>query len=169
MPFTENPFPEFFNAAAQTIGMNIVMAKIKTNDTPGHPVLAVGAVVFKEQRVLLVKRGNAPAKGMWAIPGGRVELGETLKQAAAREILEETGIRIKAGKPVYAFEVIERDKTGTIRFHYYIVDLACEYEGGEIKPGDDAVDAQWISKKELNHLQINPETRKLLHQQYGFG
>ena len=165
MPFTENHFPEFFNAAAQTIDMT----KIKTKDTPDNPVLAVGAVVFKEQRVLLVKRGNPPAKGMWAIPGGSVKLGETLKQAAAREILEETGIRIKAGKPVYSFEVIERDKTGTIRFHYYIVDLACEYEGGEIKPGDDAVDAQWIGEKDLNHFQINPETRKLLHQQYGFG
>jgi len=165
MPFTENHFPEFFNIAPPTIDMT----KIKINDTTGHPSLAVGAVVFKEQRVLLVKRGNAPAKGMWAIPGGRVELGETLKQAAAREILEETGIRIKAGKPVYSFEIIERDKTGNIRFHYYIVDLACECEDGQIKPGDDAIDAQWISEKELNHLQINPETRKLLRQKYGFG
>lgn len=169
MPFTENHFPEFFNVTAHTIGMDFVMATIKPNDTPGHPALAVGAVVFKDRHILLVKRKNAPAKGMWTIPGGRVELGETLKQAAAREILEETGIRIKAGKPVYSFEVIERDKTGTIRFHYYIVDLACEYESGRIKPGDDAVDAQWISEKELNRLQINPEARKLLRQKYDFG
>jgi ADP-ribose pyrophosphatase len=145
------------------------MTKIKTNDTPGHPALAVGAVVFKNQHVLLVKRGNAPAKGMWAIHGGRVKLGETLKQGAEREILEETGIRIKAGKPVYTFEVIERDKTGTIRFHYYIVDLACEYKGGQIKPGDDAVDAQWIGENDLKHLHVNPETRRLLRQTYGFG
>lgn len=149
--------------------MDILMPKIKINDYPARPALAVGAVVFKDQQVLLVKRGKPPTKGMWAIPGGSVELGETLKQAAERETLEETGIRTKAGKPVYSFEVIEHDDTGKIRFHYYIVDLDCEYEDGQIKPGDDAVDARWISEKELNHFQINPKTRELLHRKYSFG
>jgi len=145
------------------------MSKIKTGRYPDHPTLAVGAVVFKDRQILLVKRGKAPAKGMWAIPGGSVELGETLKQAAKREILEETGISIKAGDPVYSFEVIEHDDTGKIRFHYYIVDLDCEYKDGQIKPGDDAVDARWISEKDLDLLQINPKTRELLHRKYNFG
>jgi len=145
------------------------MSKMKKSDYPDRPTLAVGAIVFKDQQVLLVKRGKAPAKGMWAIPGGSVELGETLKQAAEREILEETGIRIKAGKSVYVFEVIEHDETGNVRFHYYIVDLDCEYKDGQIKPGDDAIDARWASKKNLSRLQINPKTRELLHQKYDFG
>ena len=73
--------------------------------------------------VLLVQRGKPPAKGMWAIPGGSVELGETLKEAAEREIIEETGFRIKAGEPVFSFEVIRRDDNGRIKFYYYIVNL----------------------------------------------
>ncbi|SLM30564.1 ADP-ribose pyrophosphatase (fragment) [Desulfamplus magnetovallimortis] len=85
---------------------------------PKQPTLAVGAIVFKAQKVLLVKRGKAPAKGVWAIPGGRVKLGETLKLAAQREVLEETGITIKAGEPVYSFELIEYDENGAVKFHY---------------------------------------------------
>ena len=70
---------------------------------PVQPTLAVGAIVFKENKVLLVKRGKAPAKGLWAIPGGSVKLGETLKDAAEREIIEETRIQVKAGASVYSF------------------------------------------------------------------
>ena len=77
--------------------------------------------------MLLVKRGNPPAKGVWAIPGGGVELGETLEKAAEREVLEETGIVIKAGKPIFSFESIHRDDKDRVRFHYYIVDLTASY------------------------------------------
>ncbi|MBF0469489.1 MAG: NUDIX hydrolase [Desulfamplus sp.] len=136
---------------------------------PQTPVLAVGAVVFKEDKVLLVKRGNAPAKGMWAIPGGCVQPGETIKQAAEREILEETGIIIKAGQQIYSFEVIERDETDKLKFHYYIVDFEGEYVGGKIKAGDDADDAAWISGDDLKHHNVNPKTLQLLSQKYNFG
>ncbi|MGD9150765.1 MAG: NUDIX hydrolase, partial [Desulfobacterales bacterium] len=88
------------------------------NDYPDSPRVAVGAVVFKEDRVLLVRRGQPPAENLWAIPGGSVEIGETLQQAAEREIWEETGIRIRATKPIYTFDVIERDERQGIRFHY---------------------------------------------------
>ncbi|MBW2239305.1 MAG: NUDIX hydrolase [Deltaproteobacteria bacterium] len=100
---------------------------------PSAPRVAVGAVIFKESKVLLVLRSKSPAQNQWSIPGGCVELGETLQEAAEREILEETGIFIRAGEPVYTFDVIERDDSGRIRFHYVILDLAADYISGEVK------------------------------------
>jgi ADP-ribose pyrophosphatase len=136
---------------------------------PVRPALAVGAVVFKDDRVLLVKRGNPPAQGVWAIPGGSVELGETLKTAAEREVLEETGIIIKAGDPVFSFESIHRDDEDRVRFHYYIVDLAARYISGEPTAGDDALDVGWISRQGLGRLNVNPSTLKLLDRIFNFG
>lgn len=136
---------------------------------PEHPRVAVGAVVFKQKRVLLVKRARAPAQGQWAIPGGKVNLGETLQQAAQREILEETGIVIQAREPVFSFNSIDRDNNGRVRFHYVIVDLAAEYCGGEPQPGDDAAQVRWVAAEELNSLPVSPATLKLLHERYGFG
>ncbi len=128
----------------------------------------MGAVVFNEDKVLLVLRGKPPAEKQWSIPGGCVELGETLQEAAEREITEETGIVIQAKKPIYTFDVIERDEDGKIRFHYVIVDLAADYVSGELKAGDDAVDVSWVSRKDLNNLNVSNATRKLLAQCYGW-
>lgn len=136
---------------------------------PDRPRVAVGAVVFKDSRILLVRRGHAPAKGLWAIPGGSMELGETLQEAAEREILEETGIHIRAGDPILTFDAIEQDEDGRIRYHYVIVDMVAEYVGGELCPGDDAVDACWVSADALNRLDVSIRTRKLLKERFGFG
>ena len=129
----------------------------------------MGAVVFREDRVLLIRRGQAPAKNLWAIPGGSVEIGETLQQAAEREILEETGIRIRAARPIYIFDVIERDESESIRFHYVIIDLSAEYVSGELSAGDDAVEARWVSAEEINGLAVNSTTLQLLKTKFGFG
>ena len=136
---------------------------------PVLPEVAVGAVVFHENRVLLVRRGQAPAEGQWAIPGGRVELGESLAKAAEREIFEETGIRVAAGEPVYVFDVIDRDAAGQIRFHYVIVDLAARYLGGSLRSGDDAHEARWVGADELHDLDVSPPTRHLLKRRFDFG
>ena len=138
-------------------------------DYPSSPCVAVGAVVFKENRVLLVKRDNPPGKGLWAIPGGRVRLGETLQGAAEREIKEETGIVIRAKEPVYTFDVIERDTHGRIRFHYVIVDLLADYISGQPNPGSDACDARWIAHTELDELALSTNTRKFLKEKIRFG
>jgi len=136
---------------------------------PEHPRAAVGAVVFKDDRVLLVRRGKAPAYGQWAIPGGSVHLGETLQAAAEREIREETGIRIAAGKPVYTFDVVDRDEENRIRYHYVIVDLEATYIDGIVRSGDDALEARWVAAHELNELEVSRPTRQLLRRHYGFG
>lgn len=136
---------------------------------PTAPAVGVGAVVFREGRVLLVLRGKSPAKDQWAIPGGHLELGETLQKAAERELLEETGVRARAGEVVFTFEHIDRDDHGRVRHHYIILDLAAEFLSGDPRPGDDARDARWIPETELGRLPVNPGTRRLLRTCYGFG
>ena len=139
------------------------------NGYPAQPVVAVGAIVFDNDRVLLVRRGQPPSQDLWAIPGGRVKLGETLQEAAEREILEETGIRIRAGEPVYTFDYIERDGTSRPRFHYVIVDLRADFIDGELRAGDDAADVRWVSAAELDGLNVSSKSVHLLKTQYGFG
>jgi ADP-ribose pyrophosphatase len=139
------------------------------NDYPDKPRVAVGAVVFSNDRVLLVRRGQPPSEDLWAIPGGSVEIGETLQEAAEREILEETGIAIRAREPVYTFDAIERDDAGKIRFHYVIVDLSADYVTGNPTAGDDALEARWVTAQELNELQVSPPTLKLLKRKFRFG
>jgi ADP-ribose pyrophosphatase len=129
---------------------------------PDHPRAAVGAVVFKDNKVLLVRRGRPPARGQWAIPGGNIKLGETLQEAAEREILEETGIIIRAGDPIYTFDAVLRDDNGKIQFHYVIVDLMADYVSGSPRPGDDADQVQWLDARALATLPVSPPTLKLL-------
>jgi 4-nitrophenyl phosphatase len=129
---------------------------------PDGPRVAVGAVVFREGRVLLVKRGKPPSEGLWAIPGGSVEIGETLQTAAEREIMEETGIKIRAGDPVYTFDAIQRDGDGRIRFHYVIVDLLSDYIEGEPKAGDDALDVGWVHPSGFDRINVSRKTIELL-------
>jgi ADP-ribose pyrophosphatase len=115
---------------------------------------------------LLVLRAKPPAENHWTIPGGSVELGETLQEAAEREIWEETGLTIQAGEPVYTFDVIERDPKGAILFHYVIVDLVADYVSGELRPGDDAIDVCWASFRDVKSLKVSDATRKLLKECY---
>lgn len=133
------------------------------------PQVGIGAIVFHNDAILLVKRGRPPNANQWAIPGGRLKTGETLQQAAEREILEETGINIKAKEPVYAFDLIEHDNDGEVSLHYVIIDLAAEYLSGEPQAGDDASDARWITTTELATLPVNETTLQLLQSHYNFG
>jgi 8-oxo-dGTP diphosphatase len=133
-----------------------------TGEYPDVPRVAVGAIVFRDGCVLLVKRGHPPSQGLWAIPGGRVELGETLQAAAEREISEETGLAIRAGDPTHTFDAIIRDDAGRVRFHYVIVDLLADYLGGELRPGDDAREARWVAPQDLAELPVNQTTLDLL-------
>ena len=136
---------------------------------PDSPRVAVGAIVIKDGQVLLVRRGQPPSEGLWAVPGGRVNLGETLQEAAEREIKEETGLTICARNPVYTFDAIVRDEAGRVRFHYVIVDLLADYVHGTLCPGDDAREARWVAPGELESLPVNQTTRELLKKMFNFG
>jgi 8-oxo-dGTP diphosphatase len=134
---------------------------------PDTPRVAVGAVVIHQDKVLLVLRGKAPAKDMWAIPGGSVNLGETLQAAAEREVLEETGLQINAGEIIYAFDTIQRDQAGRVQYHYVILDLEAEAVDPTqpLMPADDVRQAGWFSLADLDQLQqpTSATTRTLLH------
>ena len=129
------------------------------------PQIAVGAIIFHRDRILLVKRKYPPAKGFWALPGGRLQWGETIRQAAEREILEETGISIRSGKTVRIFELLPEQ---TESFHYIIINLEGEYLHGEPKAGDDAAAVCWFSREDLEKYELTPSTRKLLAETYNF-
>jgi 8-oxo-dGTP diphosphatase len=129
---------------------------------PEYPRVGVGAIVIKDECVLLVKRAALPNKNLWAIPGGMLELGETLQEGAEREILEETGIRIKAGKPVYTFDLVERDGQGKVFFHFVVVDMEAIYLEGEIHAASDALDVRWVTPQECCILSLSNQTLKIL-------
>lgn len=127
-----------------------------------RPLVGVGAIVRRGDAILLVLRGKEPNAGRWAIPGGRQRLGESLQQAAEREILEETKIVVRAGEVIYTTEVIERDASGEVRYHYVILDLEAEYLSGEPKAGDDALEARWVTLSEVKQLPVTTSTVKAL-------
>ena len=137
---------------------------MSSREYPDHPRVGVGAVVLREGRILLVRRGAAPAQGLWAIPGGGLKLGETLQEGAEREILEETGIVIRAGEPVFTCDSLEKDRAGLLRFHYVIVDMAADYVSGDVRGGDDALEARWVSPTEMQELPVTKSTLRLLTQ-----
>ena len=131
------------------------------------PRLAVGAVVLRGRDVLLVKRGKPPAFRLWAVPGGCVRLGETLLQAAEREVREETGVEIRATEVAHAFDVIDRDESGRVLHHYVVVDVLAEWIAGEPRAADDALEAGWHELGALDALPISIETLRLVRKLTG--
>jgi 8-oxo-dGTP diphosphatase len=119
------------------------------------PIPAVSALIVQDGKVLLVKRGCEPNKGLWSLPGGSIELGETAREAAAREVLEETGLAIAVGEPAGAHDVISRDGD-QISFHYVIITFHAKVISGELRAGSDASDARWVSPDELIGLATTP-------------
>lgn len=119
---------------------------------PALPVVAVGVIVLKDGLVLLVKRAAEPARGKWSVPGGTVELGETLREAAAREVKEETGLDVDVGPLVEVVERVLHDDDGRIRYHYVILDFAARYIAGELAAASDALEARWVPLDELENF-----------------
>ena len=133
-----------------------------SNAYPLTPRVGVGTITLKDGKVLLVKRGIEPSYGLWAIPGGTLKLGETMRECAEREMLEETGATVKAGECVYVFDYIEHDDAGKIKFHFIVVDFAADYISGEPKGADDALEARWLSPAELSNLPVAKNTLNAL-------
>src|ERR1700680_1517872 len=129
---------------------------------PTRPVVGVGAVVVDGDRLLLVKRGHPPLKGEWSLPGGTVELGETLEAALAREVLEETGLEVSVGPVVEVFDRVDHAPDGRIEYHFVIVDYACTVRGGLVECGSDAEDARWVPMRELPAYRLTAKASEVI-------
>lgn len=125
-----------------------------SREYPDHPIVGVGGVVVQDGRALIVKRAHEPRKGEWSLPGGMVELGETLVDALRREIKEETGLDVEVGDVVEVFDRVHRHD-GRIQYHFVIVDYLCRPTGGMLRAADDAEDVAWVSSDEIDRYGVN--------------
>jgi len=124
--------------------------------------VAVALIVRKGDSVLIARRGTEPNRGRWTIPGGVVEVGETLREAGRREVREECGIDVRVGDLAGVFEHNARDDGGQVRYHYVIVDFLAEYVAGELTPASDILDARWVTLADLPQFDITERARQLL-------
>ena len=129
-----------------------------SREFPVRPIVGVGAVVIDNDRVLLVRRGNEPLKGEWSLPGGAVELGETLRDAIAREVLEETGLIVGVGAVVDVLDRVRVDPDGRVRFHYVLIDFVCRPVGGALSCASDADAAVWSGIADLPAYNVAEAT-----------
>jgi len=130
---------------------------------PSRPIVGVGVLVKRGDRVLLVRRRFDPGRGKWSIPGGLVELGETVRDAALREVYEETGLNVKLDRLLSVVDYIERSRDGRVRFHYVLVDFLAYVEGSEkVKPSDEFLEVRWVKASEVRRYDITDSLRKLL-------
>lgn len=123
-------------------------------DYPDRPIVGVGAVIVEGGRAVVVRRASEPLKGEWSIPGGALELGETLREGTAREALEETGLVVEPGEVLEIFDRIIPDERGRTRYHYVLVDFLCRRVAGDLRAGSDVGDARWVTPVELARLEI---------------
>jgi ADP-ribose pyrophosphatase YjhB (NUDIX family) len=133
-----------------------------SREYPERPVVGVGAVVWRGDRVLLIRRGRPPRLGQWSLPGGGQQVGETLIEAVAREVLEETGLQVEQVRFITTIDLIERDTVGRVRFHYTLVDFTAEAPHGTACAGDDAAAVGWFAIEELAELGLWTETLRII-------
>ncbi len=133
---------------------------------PLAPLVGVGALICRPEtgQVLLIQRGREPNKGLWSLPGGLVDVGESLTAAVVREVAEETGLTVQPGPFIATFEPIVRDAQGRVRFHYVVLDYLAYYQGGEPHAGDDAAGIGWFTLAEMAALPMMADTRQVIAQ-----
>ncbi len=128
------------------------------------PLIGVGAVILRDDCVLLVRRGHEPSKGQWSIPGGLVEVGETLAEAVAREVLEETGLVVKPRALIKTLERIFRDENGRVKYHYVLCDFLCDVISGQHVAASDADDVEFIPVEALERYGVAEITQQVIHE-----
>ena len=140
---------------------------------PDRPVVGVGGVVIEDGRALLIKRGSEPLLGQWSIPGGTLELGESLQQGVARELLEETGLEVEVLDMIEAFDRIFLDPAASDvtartrpKYHYVIVDYLCQRLAGEAKAGSDVTEIAYATEDELDKFHMTSTANRVLYRAF---
>ena len=128
---------------------------------PLAPIVGVGAIIRHQDRLVLIRRDQEPARGYWTFPGGAVELGESLEDAVRREVLEETGLYVELGDVAAVIDHVVRDEVGAVRYHFVIVDYHARPVGGTLQPGSDVSDASWATLEDLDGLQMTEKAAAL--------
>jgi 8-oxo-dGTP diphosphatase len=138
---------------------------------PEAPIVGVGAVVIDGTKVLLVRRGQEPLKGEWSLPGGALELGETLQQGVVREVLEETGLIVAPDGIIEILDRISQDEASArVRYHYVLIDFVCRVTGGALCPATDAEEVQWVERDQLqNGFRLAPVTVSVIEKAFRLG
>jgi len=125
---------------------------------PSHPIVGVGAVIVHEGKVLIARRANPPLQGEWSIPGGKLELGEKLRDGIAREVMEETGLQVEVGPVLDVFDSIFPDGEGRTQYHYVLIDYLCHLRSGTLEAASDASEVRWARAEELDGLGMKQVT-----------
>jgi 8-oxo-dGTP diphosphatase len=129
---------------------------------PELPLVGVGAVIIEGDRVLLVKRAHPPIQGQWSIPGGVLEVGEMVREAAVREAREETGLTVEPGDLLGVYDRILRDAERRVQYHYVLIDFLCRRVGGELLAASDAAEVRWFRREELPVLRLAEDTLEVI-------
>jgi ADP-ribose pyrophosphatase YjhB (NUDIX family) len=129
---------------------------------PEVPLVGVGAVIVEDDRVLLVKRAHPPIQGQWSIPGGVLEVGELVREAAVREALEETGLIVEPGELLGVFDRVLRNAEQRVQYHYVLIDFLCRRVGGELLAASDAAEVRWFRREELPALKLSKDTHEVI-------
>jgi len=129
---------------------------------PETPLVGVGAVILDHGSVLLVKRKFPPLAGEWSVPGGGLEIGETLREGVVREAREETGLTIEPAEVLGVYDRLLRDEAGRVLYHYVLIDFLCRRLAGDLQAGGDADDARWFSKEELGEISLIEDTAEVI-------
>ena len=133
---------------------------------PEAPLVGIGAIIIEENRVLLVKRAHPPLQAQWSIPGGVLEVGEMVCEAAVREAREETGLIVEPGDLLGVYDRVLRDAEKRVQYHYVLIDFLCRRVGGELRAASDAAEVRWFTREELPALNLAPDTQDVI--QKGF-
>ena len=133
---------------------------------PERPIVGVGGVVIHNERALLIRRGSAPLEGEWSIPGGMLEIGETLLEGVQRELLEETAIEVKVLDLIEVFERVNRDEGDRWKYHFVILDYLCEAVRGEALAGSDVTDVAWARESELSEYSLTPTAVRVIQKAF---
>lgn len=130
---------------------------------PEHPLVGVGAIIIENSRVVLVKRAHPPLQAQWSIPGGVLEIGELVRDAAMREAREETGLTVEPGELLGVYDRVLRDPSGRVQYHYVLVDFLCRRVSGELAASGDAAAARWFTREELPAMNLAEDTLEVVH------